>query len=79
MDINWDRIARDADHSPRAVLLECLEEVEGADVLVVIVNRIDENGCDELRYWSSGSAVKAHALASYAARGLARHIDTGED
>ena len=77
MNIDWDRIANDADgegRSPRAVLLRYLEDCDNFDCLVVIANKYDDEG-DSWSYESSGSALKSSAVMGAAYRAIKRHVD----
>lgn len=76
--IDWDRIANDADNTPRAVLQRYLEDCDRFDCLVVIANYQDDDRNDHWSYESSGSALKNSSIIAAAHRAIEHHIDNGE-
>ena len=74
MNIDWDKVANDADRSPRALLAEYLAQADEFETVVVIVNKSDDEGNDNWAYETSGSAVKAEGLIGVAYRAIKRHV-----
>jgi hypothetical protein len=74
VNIDWDKVANDADRSPSALLAEYLARAAEFEMVVIIVNKLDEEGDDNWAYETSGSAVKAEGLIGAAYRAVKRHV-----
>jgi len=79
MNVDWDRVAEQADNTPRAVLAEFLGMADDIDTVVVVIRRknLDPNedaATDFIRYSTSGAAVTALGLIRYAQMCLEDHI-----
>ena len=77
MNIDWDRVAGDAESTPAALLAELLADADDIETLVVIVSKSDADDpkSKNIRWETRGDAISALGLAQYALRGIARHVD----
>ena len=64
--IDWDKVADDAEKTPRGLLAEFLADIDEIDTIVIIARRYDPGEGDTVRYETSGSAFTALGLVQWA-------------
>ena len=76
MNIDWDRVAGDAEETPRALLAEILAEADDIETLVVIVSKPDADDpvTKHILWETRGDGVSALGLVQYALVGIRRHV-----
>ena len=75
-DIDWDSVAFEADHSPRALLAELLADADEIETLVVIISKADKEDpkSKQVRWETSGDGVSSLGLAQYCLNGLTKYV-----
>lgn len=80
MTIDWDKVADDAENTPRGVLAAALGEVDDFDTVIVIATRkpLNESGEDEWFWQSAGSPLKSLGALRATIHAYERHVN-GEE
>ena len=64
--IDWDKVADDAEHTPRGLLSEFLTDADEIDTIVIIARKYNAGTGDTVRYETSGSTFTALGLVQWA-------------